>query len=114
MDLNGNGFFEFDEFVAPISNDIDEKMLTNQDHLLEIFQLFDRDWNVVITKADLVAAMAKMRHGGRWVDDVRVLDPYGLTSSSKSWVRGRGMGGVRGRNLGLINYFEYRNDPLCI
>ncbi|CAN1180410.1 Probable calcium-binding protein CML15 [Linum perenne] len=60
MDSNGNGLIEFDELVGAISHDIDEQTLTNQDHLMEIFQLFDRDGNGVITKAELAGAMQKM------------------------------------------------------
>ncbi|CAI0380759.1 unnamed protein product [Linum tenue] len=60
IDANGNGSIEFDELVSAIANDIDEQTLVNQDHLLEVFQLFDRDGNGVITSAELAGAMAKM------------------------------------------------------
>ncbi|CAN0891494.1 Probable calcium-binding protein CML15 [Linum grandiflorum] len=60
MDSNGNGFIEFEELVEAISNQIDDQTLVNQEHLLEIFRLFDRDGNGVITKAELAGAMAKM------------------------------------------------------
>ncbi|CAI0400649.1 unnamed protein product [Linum tenue] len=70
IDANGNGSIEFDELVSAISNNIDEETLVsnnideetlgNQDHILEVFRLFDRDGNGVITSAELAGAMAKM------------------------------------------------------
>ncbi|CAN1185449.1 Probable calcium-binding protein CML16 [Linum perenne] len=60
MNSDGNKSTEFDELVAAISNDIDEQTLTNQDHMLEIFQSCSfGDGNDVITKAELAVAMGQ-------------------------------------------------------
>ncbi|GAB4860952.1 hypothetical protein Ancab_036112 [Ancistrocladus abbreviatus] len=60
MDSNGNGLIEFDELVKAILPNLNEEILVNQGHLLEIFRIFDRDGNGVITAAELAGAMAKM------------------------------------------------------
>ncbi|GAB2281873.1 Probable calcium-binding protein cml16 [Dionaea muscipula] len=60
MDLNGNGTIEFDELVNAILSNLDEQIWINQGHLLEIFRIFDRDGNGVITPAELAGTMAKM------------------------------------------------------
>lgn len=60
MDLNGNGSIEFDELVGAIFSDLNEEILINQDQLMQVFRLFDRDGNGYITAAELVGQMAKM------------------------------------------------------
>lgn len=60
MDSNGNGFIEFDELVSAILPDMNEQLLINQEQLLYVFQLFDRDGNGYITAAELAGSMAKM------------------------------------------------------
>ncbi|XP_021761238.1 probable calcium-binding protein CML15 [Chenopodium quinoa] len=60
MDSNGNGSIEFDELVSAIMPDMKEEILVNQGQLLEVFRIFDRDGNGVITAAELAGAMAKM------------------------------------------------------
>ncbi|CAN0876660.1 Probable calcium-binding protein CML16 [Linum grandiflorum] len=62
IDVNGNGYVEFDELVAVILPDINEEVLINQEQLLEVFQSFDRDGNGYITAAELAGSMAKMGH----------------------------------------------------
>ncbi|GMH01060.1 hypothetical protein Nepgr_002899 [Nepenthes gracilis] len=59
-DSNGNGTIEFDELATAILPNLDEQIFINQGHLLEIFRIFDRDGNGVITAAELAGAMAKM------------------------------------------------------
>ncbi|KAF2325504.1 hypothetical protein GH714_029628 [Hevea brasiliensis] len=60
MDSNGNGFIEFDELVNAILPDMNEEIFINQDQLLDVFQLFDRDGNGYISAAELAGSMAKM------------------------------------------------------
>ncbi|CAO2826901.1 unnamed protein product [Amaranthus hypochondriacus] len=60
MDSNGNGSIEFDELVSAIMPEMKEQILINQSQLLEVFNIFDRDGNGVITAAELAGAMAKM------------------------------------------------------
>ncbi|KAL2935896.1 putative calcium-binding protein CML15 [Bienertia sinuspersici] len=60
MDSNGNGYIEFDELVRTLMPDMKQKILANQAELLEVFRIFDRDGNGVITAAELAGAMAKM------------------------------------------------------
>lgn len=62
IDSNGNGSVEFDELVKAILPDISEQILVNQEQLVEVFQIFDRDGNGYITAAELAGAMAKMGH----------------------------------------------------
>lgn len=60
IDANGNGAVEFEELVEAILPDMNEQVLLNQDHLLEVFRSFDRDGNGFITAAELAGSMAKM------------------------------------------------------
>ncbi|KAF2298865.1 hypothetical protein GH714_028398 [Hevea brasiliensis] len=60
MDSNGNGFIEFDELVKAILPDMNEDMFVNQEQLLDVFQMFDRDGNGYISAAELAGSMAKM------------------------------------------------------
>ncbi|XP_022736636.1 probable calcium-binding protein CML15 [Durio zibethinus] len=60
MDSNGNGTVEFDELANAILPDMNEEILVNQDVLMEVFQLFDRDGNGYITAAELAGCTAKM------------------------------------------------------
>ncbi|CAK7323155.1 unnamed protein product [Dovyalis caffra] len=60
MDSNGNGFIEFDELVHAILPDINEEILVNQEKLLGVFRLFDRNGNGYISAAELAGSMAKM------------------------------------------------------
>ncbi|KAJ0106499.1 hypothetical protein Patl1_19026 [Pistacia atlantica] len=60
MDVNRNGSVEFEELVNAILPDMNETMLVNQEHLLEVFRAFDRDGNGYITAAELAGSMAKM------------------------------------------------------
>ncbi|GKV25126.1 hypothetical protein SLE2022_364920 [Rubroshorea leprosula] len=62
MDINGNGFVEFDELVNAMTDlpELKQEILRNQEHLAEAFSLFDRDGNGYITAAELAGAMAKM------------------------------------------------------
>ncbi|KAJ8772222.1 hypothetical protein K2173_027399 [Erythroxylum novogranatense] len=60
MDSNGNGAVEFDELVNAILPDVNEEIFVNQEQLLEIFHLFDRDGNGYISAAELAGCMAKM------------------------------------------------------
>ncbi|KNA14180.1 hypothetical protein SOVF_109880 [Spinacia oleracea] len=60
MDSNGNGSIEFDELLSAILPDMKEEIFINQGQLLEVFSIFDRDGNGVITAAELAGAMAKM------------------------------------------------------
>ncbi|XP_050236228.1 probable calcium-binding protein CML15 [Mercurialis annua] len=60
MDSNGNGSIEFDELVSAILPDMSEEIFVNQEQLLDIFQLFDRDGNGYISSAELAGSMAKM------------------------------------------------------
>lgn len=60
MDTNGNGAIEFEELAQAIMPDMKEQILVNQGQLLEVFRIFDRDGNGVITAAELAGAMAKM------------------------------------------------------
>ena len=61
MDSNGNGTIEFDEFFKAIRPDLNKEVMASQGQLLEVFAIFDRDGNGVITTAELAGAMAKMR-----------------------------------------------------
>ncbi|KAG9143615.1 hypothetical protein Leryth_019207 [Lithospermum erythrorhizon] len=60
MDANGNGSIEFDELVGAILSDMNQEILINQEQLMQVFRLFDRDGNGYITAAELVGQMAKM------------------------------------------------------
>ncbi|KDP20063.1 hypothetical protein JCGZ_05832 [Jatropha curcas] len=60
MDSNGNGSIEFDELVSAILPDMNEQIFGNQEQLLDVFQLFDKDGNGYISAAELAGAMAKM------------------------------------------------------
>ncbi|KAG8382966.1 hypothetical protein BUALT_Bualt05G0134900 [Buddleja alternifolia] len=62
IDVNGNGSIEFEELVEAILPDINEQVLINQDQLMEVFRVFDRDGNGYITAAELAGQMAKMGH----------------------------------------------------
>ncbi|KAF8036269.1 hypothetical protein BT93_C2094 [Corymbia citriodora subsp. variegata] len=62
MDANGNGTVEFDELVGALLPDMTEQVFLNQEQLVEVFRLFDRDGNGYITPAELAGAMAKMGH----------------------------------------------------
>ncbi|XVF08839.1 hypothetical protein REPUB_Repub07fG0038200 [Reevesia pubescens] len=62
MDSNGNGAVEFDELANAILPHMNEQILINQEQLMEVFQLFDRDGNGYITAAELAGSMAKMGH----------------------------------------------------
>ncbi|GKU95064.1 hypothetical protein SLEP1_g8470 [Rubroshorea leprosula] len=63
MDMNSNGFVEFDELVNAIVDlpELKEEILVNQEHLAAAFNLFDRNGNDYITAAELAGAMSKMR-----------------------------------------------------
>ncbi|KAI3734038.1 hypothetical protein L6452_13498 [Arctium lappa] len=60
MDANGNGSIEFEELVNAILPDFDEEVFVNQDQLMRVFQLFDKDGDGSITPAELAGQMAKM------------------------------------------------------
>ncbi|EEF50670.1 probable calcium-binding protein CML15 [Ricinus communis] len=60
MDSNGNGSVEFDELASAILPDMNEETFVNQEQLLDVFQLFDRDGNGYISAAELAGSMAKM------------------------------------------------------
>lgn len=62
MDVNGNGFVEFNELVNAIVDlpELKEEILVNQEHLAAAFNLFDRDGNGYITATELAVAMATM------------------------------------------------------
>lgn len=60
MDSNGNGEVEFDELANAILPDMNEEKIVNQEQLMEVFHLFDRDGNGYITAAELAGCMAKM------------------------------------------------------
>ncbi|KAL9243338.1 hypothetical protein vseg_017237 [Gypsophila vaccaria] len=60
MDRNDNGSIEFEELFHALLPQLTGQISTNQGHLSEIFDTFDRDRNGVITAAELAGAMAKM------------------------------------------------------
>ncbi|XP_024992173.1 probable calcium-binding protein CML16 [Cynara cardunculus var. scolymus] len=60
MDANGNGSIEFEELLNAILPDFDEEVFVNQDQLMKVFQLFDKDGDGSITPAELAGQMAKM------------------------------------------------------
>ncbi|KAK9669052.1 hypothetical protein RND81_13G105800 [Saponaria officinalis] len=60
MDRNQNGFIEFDELFHTILPQMNDQIMANQGHLSEVFNMFDRDGNGVITAAELAGAMSKM------------------------------------------------------
>jgi calcium-binding protein CML len=60
MDSNGNGSIEFEELVHAILPDVNEEVLVNQEKLLEVFHIFDRNGNGYISAAELAGSMAKM------------------------------------------------------
>ncbi|MBA0790139.1 hypothetical protein Gohar_014805 [Gossypium harknessii] len=60
MDSNGNGAVEFEELANAIVPHMNEQVLVNQEQLMEVFHLFDRDGNGYITPAELAGCMAKM------------------------------------------------------
>ncbi|XVE54604.1 hypothetical protein DITRI_Ditri03aG0095100 [Diplodiscus trichospermus] len=62
MDSNGNGVVEFEELANAILPHMNEEILVNQEQLMEVFHLFDRDGNGYITAAELAGCMAKMGH----------------------------------------------------
>ncbi|MED6195335.1 putative calcium-binding protein cml16 [Stylosanthes scabra] len=65
MDKNGNGYVEFDELVHALmphlhNNNKNGNIFINQEQLLDVFRVFDRDGNGFITAAELAGSMAKM------------------------------------------------------
>ncbi|KAE8699933.1 putative calcium-binding protein CML12 [Hibiscus syriacus] len=62
MDSNGNGEAEFDELVNAILPTLKGEILVNQEELMEVFRLFDRDGNGIIVPTELAGCMAKMGH----------------------------------------------------
>ncbi|KAK9705034.1 hypothetical protein RND81_07G028500 [Saponaria officinalis] len=61
MDLNGNGYIEFDELAEALMPQLaHHDILVNQEQLLQVFRSFDRDGNGYITAAELAGSMAKM------------------------------------------------------
>ncbi|GMJ04922.1 CALMODULIN LIKE 15 [Hibiscus trionum] len=60
MDSNGNGTVEFDELVDAILPTLKGEILVDQEELMDVFRLFDRDGNGFITAAELAGCMAKM------------------------------------------------------
>lgn len=62
MDANANGYVEFDELVNVILPDMNEHVLANQEQLMDVFRIFDRDGNGYITASELAGSMAKMGH----------------------------------------------------
>jgi len=63
MDSNGNGYIEFDELAQALLPELNNHdIMINQEQLLDVFRLFDRDGNGFITAAELAGSMAKMGH----------------------------------------------------
>ncbi|KAL9225799.1 hypothetical protein vseg_001682 [Gypsophila vaccaria] len=61
MDLNGNGYIEFDELAEALMPQLaGHDIVVNQEQLLQVFRSFDRDGNGYITAAELAGSMAKM------------------------------------------------------
>ncbi|KAJ7555742.1 hypothetical protein O6H91_05G052800 [Diphasiastrum complanatum] len=62
VDTNKNGLVEFSEFVDLIAPELANQVTYNDQELLRLFQVFDKDGNGFITAAELAHAMARLGH----------------------------------------------------
>ncbi|KAK7386625.1 hypothetical protein VNO78_26959 [Psophocarpus tetragonolobus] len=62
-DTNSNGLVEFSEFVALVAPELlPAKSPYSEEQLRQLFRMFDRDGNGLITAAELAHSMARLGH----------------------------------------------------